>query len=133
MEKAKKSPDHDDIFDNLKAAVVDEAIRRHSWEDKAIDMLRVIQLNTLEDRFVHDKSEWDQAIKFLEFSVTAKLALTEETLQEMFGPGRFTRITHWQSLTEDQNKRRHVKSELDKILRNDDVSLCSLLLTTEAL
>lgn len=34
IEKAKKSPDHDDIFDNLKTAVIDEAIRRHSWEDK---------------------------------------------------------------------------------------------------
>ncbi|XP_046811439.1 dynamin-like 120 kDa protein, mitochondrial isoform X2 [Lucilia cuprina] len=126
MDKAKKSPDHDDIFDNLKSAVVDEAIRRHSWEDKAIDMLRVIQLNTLEDRFVHDKSEWDQAVKFLECSVKAKLALTEETLSEMFGPGQFTRLTHWKSLTEDQNKRRHVKNELDKILKNDDKHLPTL-------
>lgn len=60
MEKAKKSPDHDDIFDNLKVTVLDEAIKRHSWENKAMDMLRVIQLNTLEDRSVHDKQEWDQ-------------------------------------------------------------------------
>ncbi|XP_059224978.1 dynamin-like 120 kDa protein, mitochondrial isoform X4 [Stomoxys calcitrans] len=126
MEKAKKSPDHDNIFDNLKAAVVDESIRRHTWEDKAIDMLRVIQLNTLEDRFVHDKSEWDQAVKFLETSVKAKLAQTEETLNEMFGPGQFTRLTHWKSLTEDQNKRRHVKTELDKILRNDDKHIPTL-------
>lgn len=34
MERAKNRPDHDDIFDNLKTAVVDEAMRRHSWEDK---------------------------------------------------------------------------------------------------
>lgn len=34
IEKAKKSPDHDSIFDNLKAAVIDESIKRHSWEDK---------------------------------------------------------------------------------------------------
>ncbi|XP_011190849.1 dynamin-like 120 kDa protein, mitochondrial isoform X4 [Zeugodacus cucurbitae] len=126
MEKAKKSPDHDDIFDNLKGAVVDEAIRRHSWEDKAIDMLRVIQLNTLEDRCVHDKTEWDQAVKFLETSVKAKLAHTEETLNEMLGPGQFTRITHWKSLTEDQSKRRYVKTELDKVLKNDDKHLPTL-------
>ncbi|XP_053965870.1 dynamin-like 120 kDa protein, mitochondrial isoform X4 [Anastrepha ludens] len=126
MEKAKKSPDHDDIFDNLKGTVVDEATRRHSWEDKAIDMLRVIQLNTLEDRFVHDKTEWDQAVKFLETSVKAKLAQTEETLNEMLGPGQFTRMTHWKSLTEDQSKRRYVKTELDKVLRNDDKHLPTL-------
>lgn len=128
MEKAKKSPDHDDIFDSLKAAVVDEAIRRHSWEDKAIDMLRVIQMNTLEDRFVHDKTEWDQAVKFLETSVKAKLAQTEETLNEMMGPGQLIRLTQWKYLTDDQMKRRHVKNELDKILKNDDVSLLLFLL-----
>ncbi|XP_055837904.1 dynamin-like 120 kDa protein, mitochondrial isoform X2 [Episyrphus balteatus] len=126
IEKAKKSPDHDDIFDNLKTAVVDESIRRHSWEDKAIDMLRVIQLNTLEDRFVHDKSEWDQAVKFLENSVKNKLQYTEETLNEMLGPSQFTRITRWKYLTEDQSRRRHVKSELDKILQSDEKHLPTL-------
>ncbi|XP_017868573.1 PREDICTED: dynamin-like 120 kDa protein, mitochondrial isoform X5 [Drosophila arizonae] len=126
MERAKKAHDHDDVFDQLKAAVVDEAIRRHSWEDKAIDMLRVIQLNTLEDRFVHDKTEWDQAVKFLENSVNAKLAQTEETLAQMFGPGPWTRFAQWKSLTPDQQKRRSVKGELDKILKNDSKHLPSL-------
>ncbi|XP_017958726.1 dynamin-like 120 kDa protein, mitochondrial isoform X6 [Drosophila navojoa] len=126
MERAKKAHDHDDVFDQLKAAVVDEAIRRHSWEDKAIDMLRVIQLNTLEDRFVHDKTEWDQAVKFLENSVNAKLMQTEETLAQMFGPGPWTRFAQWKSLTADQQKRRSVKGELDKILKNDSKHLPSL-------
>ncbi|XP_026842335.1 dynamin-like 120 kDa protein, mitochondrial isoform X4 [Drosophila persimilis] len=126
MDHSKKSQDHDGIFDQLKAAVVDEAIRRHSWEDKAIDMLRVIQLNTLEDRFVHDKAEWDQAVKFLETSVNAKLVQTEETLAQMFGPGQMRRLTHWQYLTQDQQKRRSVKNELDKILKNDAKHLPTL-------
>lgn len=34
MSQARLSPDHDDIFDNLKNAVVNEAMRRHSWEEK---------------------------------------------------------------------------------------------------
>lgn len=34
MNQAKLSQDHDDIFDNLKNAVVTEAMQRHSWEDK---------------------------------------------------------------------------------------------------
>ncbi|XP_016968002.1 dynamin-like 120 kDa protein, mitochondrial isoform X4 [Drosophila biarmipes] len=126
MERSKKTQDHDGIFDQLKAAVVDEAIRRHSWEDKAIDMLRVIQLNTLEDRFVHDKQEWDSAVKFLETSVNAKLVQTEETLAQMFGPGQLRRFTHWQYLTQDQQKRRSVKNELDKILKNDTKHLPTL-------
>lgn len=34
MMQARLSPDHDDIFDNLKNAVVQEAVERHTWEDK---------------------------------------------------------------------------------------------------
>lgn len=122
LEKAKKAPDHDEVFDNLKSAVVEEAVRRHEWEDKAIDMLRVIQLNTLEDRSVHDKQEWDQAVKFFEDSVKEKLSHTDQTLTEMMGPGTYDRWLKWAYGTEDQNKRRQVKSELDKILHSDQVN-----------
>ncbi|KFB35872.1 dynamin [Anopheles sinensis] len=119
MEVARKTPDHDDLYDNLKSAVIDEAIRRHSWEDKAIDMLRVIQLNTLEDRSVHDKQEWDQAVRFFETSVKEKLQTTEKTIAEMFGPSTSQKWLQWRSSTEEQNKRRQVKGELDKILDSD--------------
>lgn len=41
MEKAKKLPDHDGVFDNLKASVVDESIKRHTWEDK-VEQTKII-------------------------------------------------------------------------------------------
>ncbi|XP_031635854.1 dynamin-like 120 kDa protein, mitochondrial isoform X4 [Contarinia nasturtii] len=126
IELAKKSPDHDEIFDNLKSSVMEEAVKRHTWEDKATDMLRIIQLNTLEDRSVHDKAEWDQAVKFFEESVKTKLQTTEQTMTEMFGPGTYEKWLKWTSGTEDQTKRRHVKSELDKILSSDPKHLPSL-------
>lgn len=59
MEVAKKRKDHDDIFDQLKAAVIDTAVSKHVWEDKAAEVLKVIQLNTLEDRYC------DVALKYL--------------------------------------------------------------------
>ena len=43
----------------------------------------MIQLNTLEDRSVHDKQHWDGAIKFLSENVTEKLDGNENTLREM--------------------------------------------------
>lgn len=55
---------------------------RHVWEDKAAEMLRVIQLNTLEDRAVHDKNQWDSAIRFLEKSLREKLDVNEQNLKE---------------------------------------------------
>lgn len=44
MNKAKESKDHDNIFDSLKEAVVDEAIRRHTWEDK-VGKVRIRRVN----------------------------------------------------------------------------------------
>lgn len=119
MAQARLNPDHDDIFDNLKNAVVSEAMRRHSWEVKASEMLRVIQLNTLEDRSISDKRDWDQAVRFLETSVKEKLQSTEQILRDMLGPNRKERWFYWQSQTEDQQKRTAVKNELDKILYTD--------------
>jgi len=37
----------------------------------------VIQINTLEDRSVHDKQQWDTAVKFMETSVGDKLQQSE--------------------------------------------------------
>ncbi|XP_042226598.1 dynamin-like 120 kDa protein, mitochondrial isoform X5 [Homarus americanus] len=116
MEHAKNSKDHDTIFDNLKACVVDEAMRRHVWEDKAADVLRVIQLNALEDRSVNEKQQWDAACKFLEDSVKEKLQTTEGTLREMVGPSTKEQWMYWYYPTEDQKKRSTVKNELEKLL-----------------
>jgi optic atrophy protein 1 len=73
---------------------------RHVWEDKAADMLRVIQLNTLEDRSVHDKYHWDSAIKFLEHSLKEKLAANDLNLREQvlktYNLKAFSFKNHWQ-------------------------------------
>lgn len=126
MKKAERNPDHDNIFDQLKTAVVTEAMHRHLWEDKASEMLRVIQLNTLEDRTVGDKRDWDSAVKFLESSIKDKLKNTEMHLKEMLGPSTKDQWMYWQYLTEEQKKRNAVKAELDKILYADDVSYFAL-------
>ncbi|XP_076298769.1 dynamin-like GTPase OPA1, mitochondrial isoform X4 [Lasioglossum baleicum] len=117
MNKAKQSPDHDDVFDQLKTAVVSEAMRRHSWESKASEMLRVIQLNTLEDRSIYDKRDWDQAVRFLETSINDKLQITEQILRDMLGPGRTERWLYWRNSTAEQQLCSSVKNELDHILR----------------
>lgn len=121
MQKSQQNLDHDDIFDMLKAAVVSEAMKRHTWENKASEMLRVIQLNTLEDRTVSYKREWDEAVKFLECSVKDKLQQAEVELKKLLGPSAKERWLYWRYLSEDENKRSNVKSELDKVLHSDQV------------
>lgn len=96
---------------------------------QASEMLRVIQLNTVEDTNVNDKREWDQAVRFLETAVKEKLQNTEQVLKEMLGPGRKERWLYWQSQNDEQRRRSAVKNELDKILYADKVTrkLCTLL------
>ncbi|XP_015908038.1 dynamin-like GTPase OPA1, mitochondrial isoform X2 [Parasteatoda tepidariorum] len=118
LEKSKSSKEHDDIFDNLKNAVVDDAIRNHSWEEKAVDMLRIIQLNALEDRAVTDKQQWDSAIKFLEASVKERLAQTNAYIYEMEGPSFSERWLHWMSRTSDQQLWSNVKIEIEKLFNH---------------
>ena len=52
LNKAKSNRDHDDIFDNLKAAVVDEAMKRHEWEEKVgikkAALIRVVESESVE-------------------------------------------------------------------------------------
>lgn len=116
MHKASEAPEHDDIFDQLKQAVVSEAMKRHQWEDKASDMLKVIQLNTLEDRTIPDKRDWDQAVRFLEASVKEKLKESETHLQHLLGPSAKERWLYWKYQSDVEGKRNQVKNELDRIL-----------------
>ncbi|RWS26518.1 hypothetical protein B4U80_03302 [Leptotrombidium deliense] len=115
VEKTRSSKTHDDVFDNLKTAVSGEAMHRHKWEPKAADVLRVIQLNALEDYSIPDKQQWDSALEFLEKSVRERLSLAESQLNEMVGPGFTERWTHWKSKTKDQHVKSAIKYELDKI------------------
>uniref|UniRef100_A0A3B5L2R7 Dynamin-like GTPase OPA1, mitochondrial n=1 Tax=Xiphophorus couchianus TaxID=32473 RepID=A0A3B5L2R7_9TELE len=68
-----KGKDQDDIFDKLKEAVKDESIKRHKWNERAMDSLRVIQHNALEDRSITDKPQWDAAIQFMEETLESRL------------------------------------------------------------
>lgn len=119
IEKSKKLPEHDDIFDNLKTAVLEESIKRHVWETKAIEVLRVIQINALEDTNVHDKHGWDMAVKFSETSIREKLLQTDKLISEMFGPSSLEKWLKWKTSTEEQTRRNHVKQEIDRILFDD--------------
>ena len=63
------------------------------WEDKAAEMLRVIQLNTLEDRSVTDKQHWDAASKFLEDSLAEKIKVNDANLREQVVPANVYKVT----------------------------------------
>ncbi|CAG0892355.1 unnamed protein product, partial [Cyprideis torosa] len=119
IEKRKTSRDHDSIFDRLKTAVVKEAFDRHTWEEKASEVLRVIQLNALADRSVHDKHQWAESCRFLEKSLQDKIQSNDQLLKDLRGPGTWERWVHWKTRTSEQNIRAAVITELERILIAD--------------
>ncbi|XP_041377783.1 dynamin-like 120 kDa protein, mitochondrial isoform X2 [Gigantopelta aegis] len=116
VERDKEKRHHDDIYDQLKLAVIELAKQKHSWDAKAEDSLRVIQLNVLEDRSVTDKQQWDQAIKFMEDTLKDKVKQAEEVIKKLLGPTTFEQWTQWKGLTEENRNRVATKNELDKII-----------------
>uniref|UniRef100_A0A7N9B1K1 Dynamin-like GTPase OPA1, mitochondrial n=1 Tax=Mastacembelus armatus TaxID=205130 RepID=A0A7N9B1K1_9TELE len=115
-----KGKDQDDIFDKLKEAVKDESIKRHKWNERAMDSLRVIQHNALEDRSITDKPQWDAAIQFMEETLQSRLKDTESVIKDMVGPDWKQRWLNWKNRTPDQHIRNETKNELDRLLKLHD-------------
>ena len=84
--------------------------------NQAAEVIRVIQLNTLEDRSVHDKQQWDSAVNFVKQSVTEKLDATEGVLSSLVGPSRTQQWMLWTNATPEQKQRTAVKNELERLL-----------------
>ncbi|XP_044057034.1 dynamin-like 120 kDa protein, mitochondrial isoform X4 [Siniperca chuatsi] len=115
-----KGKDQDDIFDKLKEAVKDESIKRHKWNERAMDSLRVIQHNALEDRSITDKPQWDAAIQFMEETLQSRLKDTESVIRDMVGPDWKQRWLNWTNRTPDQHIRNETKNELERLLKLHD-------------
>eukprot|EP00064_Thunnus_orientalis_P004616 superscaffoldBa00000423_g4628 len=112
-----KGKDQDDIFDKLKEAVKDESIKRHKWNERAMDSLRVIQHNALEDRSITDKPQWDAAIQFMEETLQSRLKDTESVIRDMVGPDWKQRWLNWKNRTPEQHIRNETKNELERLLK----------------
>ncbi|XP_061095330.1 dynamin-like 120 kDa protein, mitochondrial [Conger conger] len=112
-----KGKDQDDIFDKLKEAVKDESIKRHKWNERAMDSLRVIQHNALEDRSITDKPQWDAAIQFMEETLQTRLKDTDSVIGDMVGPDWKQRWLNWTNRTPEQHVRNETKNELERLLK----------------
>ncbi|XP_070801008.1 dynamin-like GTPase OPA1, mitochondrial isoform X3 [Pituophis catenifer annectens] len=112
-----KGKEHDDIFDKLKQAVKEESIKRHKWNERAEDSLRVIQHNALEDRSISDKQQWDAAIQFMEETLQSRLKDTESVIEDMVGPDWRKRWLYWVKRTKEQSIRNETKNELEKMMK----------------
>ncbi|XP_063390385.1 dynamin-like 120 kDa protein, mitochondrial isoform X2 [Cydia fagiglandana] len=110
-----KGGEGDPVFDALRKEAVEQALMRHRWEDRAQDVLRVLQLNALQDRCVGSRSDWDNAVALMEQALRDQLHATEKELTALTGPGFKDRWLYWQTSSDEQNRRAEVRAELDRL------------------
>ncbi|MFH4975145.1 hypothetical protein AB6A40_001854, partial [Gnathostoma spinigerum] len=119
VEPNAKLLDHDPIFDRLKTAVLDAALGEHKWDSKALDYLRVIQLNAIEDRIVPDKRSWENAVRFMKERVEEKLKEVDSQIAGACGPQFWSRWIYWQSPTFEETVAQHIQNELSNIIQQN--------------
>ncbi|XP_033097917.1 dynamin-like 120 kDa protein, mitochondrial [Anneissia japonica] len=127
IDQDKKNKDHDAIYDDVISCVQKESLSRHNWLPSNSENLRVIQFNTLEDRSVHDKQQWDAAVQFMEGILQEKMKEVDKKISELTGPGTTEKWLYWKSQSQEQIDRGKTKEELEKILQSDEKHKNSLM------
>lgn len=111
---------HDHLLDELKFAIQDSASKNHKWDIKAMDSLRVIQSNALEDRSVPDKQAWDSSIIFMENMIKQKLKSVQQQIHDIRGPSFKERWLYWRSTSPEQIEISATINELEKLTKSFD-------------
>ncbi|CAF1258064.1 unnamed protein product, partial [Didymodactylos carnosus] len=120
IDREQKSRQYDPIGDELKLSVVHSSRTRHQWDSKALDSLRVIQTNALQDRSVPDKHQWEAAAKFMEQVIRSQLEKEESELQTLIGMKKdssWARLVSLQRSTQEEKFRQQCSKELEKLLQ----------------
>uniref|UniRef100_A0A914PPY9 Dynamin-like GTPase OPA1, mitochondrial n=1 Tax=Panagrolaimus davidi TaxID=227884 RepID=A0A914PPY9_9BILA len=116
FESSAQNRNHDELFDKLKFAVLDAALKEHQWDSKALDYLRVIQLNAMEDRMVPDNKSWEAACSFMQKAVNERLQEVHQSLDDARGPGFWSKWFKWQSRTNENDVNLEIQKQLRQIL-----------------
>ena len=119
IEKSKTVKGNDPLFNDLKTAVTEQTLKKHVWQEKASEILKVIQMNALEDRSIGDQIQWNSAVNFMESAIQERLCETENQLSDLVGPSLTERWMYWRWKTEEQYKKDYIKYELEKLLRSN--------------
>ncbi|CAF3995872.1 unnamed protein product, partial [Adineta steineri] len=118
IEREQKSRSYDPITNDLKMQVVQACRTRHQWDTKALDSLRVIQTQALQDRNVPDKQQWETAAKFMENVIRKELEHQESELNSNLNPSSWSKLFTFQGSTIEEKNRQQCVKELQKLLLN---------------
>lgn len=123
QKNVKDESDDGVVYQELKRAVINEALENHQWKNQALDVLRVVQLEGLSKQLTLTRDNWDKAILFLKDSLNDSIKTTSQELSSLTGYSFSERWLKWKSTTSEQLTNRAIQQELDKILISSQDSL----------
>ncbi|CAD5215377.1 unnamed protein product [Bursaphelenchus xylophilus] len=118
--------ENDPIFNDLKTAVIENILKEHQWDMKAVDYLKAIQLNAISDPNVPDRRTWETACRFMGDAVDRYLDKTKQVLNESRGPGFYDKWFKWKNPTYDNILSENLQKEFRQILHQNVEHLPSL-------
>lgn len=104
------------VYQELKRAVIHEALERHEWKSQALDVLKVVQLEALSKQTTLTRENWDKSIDFLQENLRGSMESTSDQLTSLLGMSLSQRWLNWKSITPDQRLNQMIQSELEKFL-----------------
>lgn len=109
------------VYQDLKRAVIHDALERHHWKSQALDVLKVVQLEALSKQITLTRENWARSIDFLQDSLKNLVSSTEDELVSLIGLGISQRWIKWKSITPEQRQNQMIKLELEKLLTAQEI------------
>lgn len=125
----KDTHDSDDgsVYQNLKKAVIHDALERHQWKIQALDVLKVVQLEALSKQMSLTRENWDRAIAFVQESLNEFVQSSSQELISLTGYSLAQRWLRWKSVTPEQKTNQFIQEEFEKLLNSQDTSTSSAM------
>ena len=118
LEKTASKGEQDPIYDTVKKAAVEMALDKHKWERQAVDRLRTLVTNALDDNSVASSLIWDHAVEFWQTALSEKLAELKGDLREEAGPSFTEKWAMWKSAKPEQKVASEALVELEKLQKS---------------
>lgn len=124
-DQKRENPNSDDriIYQDLKKAVLDDALDRYQWKSQALDILRVVQLEAVSKQISLTKDNWLKAISFLEECLGHYIETTGQELTDLTGLNFTQRWLKWKSTTPEQHVNQLIRNEFDNLVITHESAL----------
>lgn len=120
----KSDKEYDEIYDEIKKYVLDELVEnKYKWESRALNSLKVLQANAIENQAITKISDWNCATKTVEKLFNEKLTQIDSEIRKLIGPGWSERWMSWKYLSSEQRLNASIRNEVERLMKSKEPTI----------